>query len=153
MPFWKLLVDLPPIWLSAFAALVWEAGQIWPATFPMGPVVGWSLLLAGVALMAAAVFEMRRHRTTVVPHLRPTALVKTGVFQFTRNPIYLGDALVLTGLCVLWNAPLALGLVPVFMVIITRRFIYDEEMRLRAAFGAAFDNWCHYTPRWLWPLL
>lgn len=152
IPLWKLLFDLPPIWLSAFAVLVWQAGHFWPASFPMGQVVGWSLVGAGLGLMALAAVEMRRHRTTVIPHMLPAALVTTGVFRFTRNPIYLGDALVLTGLSILWSAPLGLALVPVFMFIITRRFILAEELRLRTSFGPAFDQWSLYTPRWLWPL-
>lgn len=151
MPRWRLFIDLPPVWLGGFAALAWIAGRLWPVELPLGIVIGWAFLLSGLALMAAAIFEMRRHRTTVVPHMQPSALVTTGVFAVTRNPIYLGDALVLTGLAVLWDAPLALALVPVFMRVITRRFILDEERRLHLAFGDAFDRWAHVTPRWLWP--
>ena len=88
-------------------------------------------------------------RTTVIPRRNPAALVTGGVFRLTRNPIYLGDAALLTGAILWWDAPAALPLVPAFVWLITRRFIRDEEARLRAAFGADFDRWAARVRRWL----
>ena len=45
---------------------------------------------------------------------------------------------------------LALPLVPLFMVWITRRYILDEEARLRAAFGPDYEAWAARVPRWIW---
>jgi protein-S-isoprenylcysteine O-methyltransferase Ste14 len=144
------MIDLPPVWLAAFAVLVWLAGRLWPV--PLGGaahLAGLGLIVAGVGLMIAAAWEMRRRRTTVVPHQQPTALVTSGVFRFSRNPIYLVDALVLAGLCLRWDAPAALLLVPLFMAVIAQRFITAEESRLRDGFGPAFDAWAARTRRWV----
>jgi protein-S-isoprenylcysteine O-methyltransferase Ste14 len=55
---------------------------------------------------------------------------------------------VLAGLCLRWDAPQALILVPVFAWVIARRFIDGEEARLRDAFGAEFDSWAARVGRW-----
>lgn len=146
----RQMIDLPPVWLAGFAALVWAAGAVWPVPLDGAlHAAGLVLVGTGLALMIAAAWEMRRRRTTVVPHQQPSALVVSGVFRFSRNPIYLGDALILAGLCLRWDAPAALLLVPVFMAVIARRFIIPEEARLRQGFGAAFGDWAARTRRWL----
>jgi protein-S-isoprenylcysteine O-methyltransferase Ste14 len=75
-------------------------------------------------------------------------MVTTGVFAWSRNPIYLADALMLLG-AILWlDAVLALPLVAVFVWLIQTRFIRDEEARLTLAFGPEFDLWAARTRRW-----
>ena len=142
-------IDLPPVWLLLFLFL--------GGTMPRGPelfyeqaLMGQCLVAAGLIFMLIAVVQMRRHRTTVIPRRDATALVTTGMFGQTRNPIYLGDAFVLAGALFYWQVHLpALLLVPAFMWVITQRFIKPEEARLKAAFREAFDQYCATTRRWL----
>ncbi len=143
--------DMPPLWLGLFALLAWLSNQIWPVLDlgRPGDLAGGLLVLAGLLLMAAAFREFGRHRTSVVPHQEPAALITSGVYRLSRNPIYLADAAILAGLCLIWNALPALLLVPVFMAVITRRFIRPEEERLVRAFGPAFAAWSQRTGRWL----
>ncbi len=89
-------------------------------------------------MMLLAVSEMRKHRTNVTPHLNAVHLVVSGIFKRSRNPIYLEDVLILTGLILRWDAVLALPLIPVFISILERRFIVLEENRLRITFRADF---------------
>lgn len=145
----RLTADYPPIWLAAALALSWGSGWLWPLGVPGGQAVGAALLLGGLALMLAAAVQMALHRTTIIPHRQPSALVTRGVFALTRNPIYLGDAAVLLGAILWWRALLALPLLPAFVWIITRRFILPEEARLRRGFGPTFETWAARTPRWL----
>jgi protein-S-isoprenylcysteine O-methyltransferase Ste14 len=143
------LIDVPPVWLALFVAAAWALGRLWHV--PVGPLhaAGAVLVVAGLAVMLAAILTMAAARTTVIPRRDPAAMVSRGVFRWSRNPIYLGDALILTG-AVLWlGAPVALLLVPVFVALITHRFILGEEARLRAAFGAEFDAWATRTRRWI----
>ena len=102
----------------------------------------------GLLLMVLAVFEMRRARTTPIPHMQPSALVTSGIFSRSRNPIYLGDALILAGLALRWGWP-TLILVPLFMAVIQDRFIRAEEERLNTAFGPDYTRWAAKTRRWL----
>jgi len=141
--------DIPPLWLALFALASWGIGRLVPLPLPFGRELGAGLIAAGLLLMAVAAAQMARHRTTVIPRRRPATLVTGGVFAFSRNPIYLADAIVLAGLCLWWAAPLALVLVPVFMAFITRRYIRAEEAWIRAAFGADYSAYCARTRRWL----
>lgn len=142
-------IDIPPVWLLAFAVLTWFSKVVLTAGTPTLSVIGTGLVVVGVAMMGLAVFEMQRRKTTVIPHMQPAALVSSGIFGWTRNPIYLGDAIVLAGLALRWDAPLGLLLVPAFIWVIQRRFIVDEETRLKAAFGTDFDAYAAQTRRWL----
>jgi protein-S-isoprenylcysteine O-methyltransferase Ste14 len=145
-------IDLPPIWLGVFVSLAW----VQSARLPVGPgdsaasdLVGGLLVGGGLVLIVLAATEMRRARTTVIPHLVPDALVSTGIFRRSRNPIYLGDTLILCGLIFRWEAWPSLLLVPLFVWLITDRFILSEEDRLRERFGAAFDRYAETTRRWI----
>ena len=142
-------LDLPPLWLALAAAGVWVSRGIWIAGTPLLQVAGTALVVLGVILMIVAAATMTAARTTVIPHRQPQALVAHGIFALTRNPIYLGDALLLFGLCLRWQAPLGLILVPVFVWWITRHFILAEEARLRAAFGAQFAQYATRVHRWV----
>jgi protein-S-isoprenylcysteine O-methyltransferase Ste14 len=144
-------LDYPPVWLMGFLGLAWAQSAMLPTPWGGGwaPVLGGLLALAGAAAMAAALPQFLRARTTLVPHRAPSALITGGIYRLTRNPIYLGDVLILAGLALRWQAFPALLLVPVLMAVLTRRFILPEEARLRAAFGAAFDAWAARTRRWI----
>lgn len=144
-------IDLPPVWLALFVALGWVQADWWPLVSfgKAGDWVGGALVVTGLVLAVAATVEFRRARTTIIPHAMPSAIVTSGVYRFSRNPIYLGDALILAGLGLRWDSVLALVLVPVFIAVITARFIFPEESRLRARFGAAYDEWAARVRRWV----
>ncbi|KQI68553.1 hypothetical protein AN189_09585 [Loktanella sp. 3ANDIMAR09] len=142
-------IDLPPVWLALCAMGVWLSRGIWTAGTAVTVGIGTALIVLGIVMMAIAVVTMARRHTTVMPHREPSALVSHGIFAWSRNPIYLADAIVLVGLCLRWQAPLGLLLVPVFIWWITRHFIAAEEARLRAAFGTAFVHYAQRTRRWL----
>lgn len=147
----RQMIDLPPFWLVLFAALAWAQARFLPngAFGPWADAAGGLLIATGVLAMAASVVEFRRHRTTVIPHREASALVTTGIYRLSRNPIYLADALILSGLCLAWDALSGLVLVPAFMAVIHLRFIRPEEARLRARFGPQFQAWAARTRRWL----
>ncbi|MGA0922940.1 MAG: isoprenylcysteine carboxylmethyltransferase family protein [Rhodobacteraceae bacterium] len=146
-------LDIPPVWLAAALAVAWwQSGQFsyglsfggaW-ADFLGGLLVG-----AGVLLALLAVYEMRRQRTTVVPHREAQALVSTGIFSRTRNPIYLGDLLILAGFILSWDAVLSLPLLPILLWVLEKRFVIPEEDRLRRKYRAEFARFCEKTRRWL----
>jgi len=141
-------IDLPPIWLIGFlilGAAMPRGGEI----FYEQALMGICLIGVGIAFMVIAVIQMWRNKTTVIPHRQPDAMVTTGIFGQTRNPIYLGDAFVLIGFLFYWQSHLpALILVPAFMWVITVRFIKPEEARLEAKFGEAFEVYCATVRRW-----
>ena len=96
--------------------------------------------------LALAVVEMRRHRTTVIPHREANHLVTTDVFKWTRNPIYLGDSMVLSGFILHWDAVLSLAILPIFVMAIDYGFIVQDEDRLRRS---DFERYMRDTRRWI----
>jgi protein-S-isoprenylcysteine O-methyltransferase Ste14 len=103
----------------------------------------------GLGLAAWSALTFRRHRTTVHPFRRAGALVTVGPFAFSRNPIYLGMALVLLGLALALGALTPFLIVPIFMAVIDRRIIRDEERMLSDTFGDEFARYAARVRRWL----
>lgn len=143
-------IDIPPSWLVLHIGAAWVLSLISPAVFgASGAVLGAGLVVLGALLMGAALAQMKLARTTFIPRRDPSALVTTGLFSLSRNPIYLADAIILLG-AILWlDAVLALPLLASFVWLIQSRFILDEETRLTEAFGPEFDLWAVRTRRWL----
>ena len=145
--------DAPPVWLASFLALAWiQSGQaslglgfggVW-ADFAGGLCVG-----GGLVLVAMAIVEFRRHQTPLHPHETATRLIQSGIFSKSRNPIYLGGVLILTGLILRWDAVLSLALVPIFVWVMEVRFIIPEENRLRRTFRKEFARYESKVRRWV----
>lgn len=146
-------IDIPPVWLLTAVIATWFIGQEQPfgrsLDFPITQLLGALLVGAGVILMALATMEMRKQRTTIIPHKEADSLVTSGIFKRKRNPIYLGDAAILAGLALRWDAVIALILLPIFIWIIEKRFIIPEENMLRRKFRADFARYEHKTRRWV----
>lgn len=142
--------ESPPTWLLLCLVAAWLQSR-WLPLLPMPDPVRWmgvGLALAGALLLVMAAAQFRRHRTTILPRETPSSMIKTGAFGVSRNPIYLADAMMLAG-AALWLDGASLVLVPVFMAIITRRFILGEEAAMRTVFGAEFDRWSAQVNRWV----
>ncbi|WGW02448.1 methyltransferase family protein [Tropicibacter oceani] len=146
-------LDIPPVWLLGCLALAWAQKTYVPMGLDFGTgladLLGGLMVGAGIVVMLLAVHEMRRHQTTIIPHMQAARLVTTGIFKRSRNPIYLGDSLILTGMILYWDAVLGLPLIPLFVWIIEKRFVEPEELRLKRKFLAEFSRYTQQTRRWL----
>ena len=101
--------------------------------------------------MALALATMRAQRTTPNPVMpeQASALVQTGVFANSRNPIYLADAITLVGWAAWLSSAWALCVLPVFVAYITLMQIRAVEQALSALFGAHYSAYCQRVRRWL----
>ena len=106
-------------------------------------------LAAGSALNIWSEGLFRKAATAVKPFDPSSALVETGPFQLSRNPMYLGMVLLLVGLAVCLGSLSPWGVVPVFCLFISRRFIAAEEQKLRATFGQEYERYASRVRRWL----
>lgn len=144
--------DLPPLWLVLFMAMAWALARFGPLAFaPFGSlrIFGVAVALAGVCLIAWSAVWFWRKKTTIEPHHTPGTLIVEGPYRISRNPIYLGLVLILTGE-VLWLGALSpVALPPIFLVILTERFVKPEEAALQAAFGRAAQDYLSATRRWI----
>jgi protein-S-isoprenylcysteine O-methyltransferase Ste14 len=144
----------PPVLAVATLAGAWVLERAIPTTWP-GPddplarSAGSLIGVAGLALMAWAIFTLRRARTTVLPHHGASVLVASGPFRFRRNPIYLGEVMILLGLAELTKSLWLVILAPVFALLITWLAILPEERHLEARFGDAYRAYKERTRRWI----
>lgn len=142
----------PPVWMLAVAALMKAAALLLPAAgFAGAAWAAWPVALAGAAVIVAGGIAFRRHGTTVNPHTphNSSRVVTDGIYRYSRNPMYLGMALLLAAWA-LWlgNAAAWLGIV-LFVALINRYQIRPEERILAAKFGDDYHSYCRRTRRWL----
>ena len=147
------LLWLPPPGVAALvASLMWLLAERLPvlaAGWP--PWLAWLPLTAGLMLMVLAARELYRADTTLLPFApeRTRRLVTTGVFARSRNPIYLGDVLLLLAFA-LWLQSWSALLGPVlFVAYMNRVQISAEERALALRFGPAYADYCTRVRRWL----
>ena len=108
------------------------------------------LVGVGVGLAISGVLTFKRAKTTVNPTTpaAASALVRTGVFRFTRNPMYLGLLLCLVAWAVYLSNALALLIVPLFVLYMNRFQIAPEERALATLFGDAYAAYKREVRRW-----
>ena len=122
-------VIYPPMWLLIGIIATFVLNEYFPGprfTSLEGQLAGGALIVIGLGL-----------------------LVVTGVYRYSRNPMYLGMASVLLGLAITVGATTALLVPPVFMAIIEFRYIRPEEEMLRGVFPEEFPAYCQRVRRWL----
>ena len=108
-----------------------------------------ALIAAGLGLMGWSARTFRQAETSVSVHQPATALVESGPFRYTRNPIYLGTSAVYSGVTLLLNNLWGFLLLPAVLAVVQRGVIEREEAHLRARFGDAYDDYTERVPRWL----
>jgi protein-S-isoprenylcysteine O-methyltransferase Ste14 len=143
---------IPPVVNFAPFTLAW-ALQWWrPWTIPGGDaltVAGFALVAGGIALMLWAFFTLRRANTTVIPWEPVSAIVSTGPFRFSRNPIYLADAITYIGGSLLIRSWWPLLILPGIVLVMRRKVIDREERYLTDRFGDAYGEYQLRVRRWL----
>jgi protein-S-isoprenylcysteine O-methyltransferase Ste14 len=142
----------PPIWLVFGLITIFALNELMPGvrfTSTWGQVVGGLIIFVGLVLLLLAGGLFKQAGTDLVPFKNVSALVTTGIYRYTRNPMYLGMAAILLGCAITVGAALSLLVAPVFMVIIELRFIRPEEEMLRGLFPEDFPPYCTRVRRWL----
>lgn len=151
----RLELKVPPdvVWVLV-AGLVWLVSRITPhPEVPSSVRVGAAVVVTAVGVWAivAARISLEQANTTWSPMTpgQSTSLVSSGVYAFSRNPMYLGMLLVLIGWAVLLASAAALALSGVFVLYLDRFQIGPEERTLTAHLGQEFLDYRHRVRRWL----
>jgi protein-S-isoprenylcysteine O-methyltransferase Ste14 len=148
-------VPWPPIIYLAAIAVSIALGLLFPLPWISAPLsdilfaAGWLLVAAMVALDFSAMRTMARAKTTIMPNKASEHLVTTGAFSITRNPIYLGNTLLMLGVGLItgiaWFLPLAI--VAAFAT--QKLAIEREERHLEARFGKKYRDYAKRVRRWI----
>jgi protein-S-isoprenylcysteine O-methyltransferase Ste14 len=151
----NLELKVPPVVVVfVTAALMWAAAMFTPAlSQPFGAryLAAGFLFLLGLLISLLGVTSFKRAKTTVNP-LTPqsaSSLVTSGIYQRTRNPMYLGFLLALVGWCVFLSNVAAFVFLPLFILYMNRFQIRPEERALAALFGDEFVRYRSKVRRWL----
>jgi protein-S-isoprenylcysteine O-methyltransferase Ste14 len=122
-------IDRPPLVITVVVAVI--GGALW------------------LALDGAAMLLFVRAGTSMVPMNPSTALVTTGPYRFTRNPMYLGVAFLYIALAVAFGVIWALIVLPVVLAAVDRLVIPREEAYLEAKFGEPYRDYKSRVRRWV----
>jgi protein-S-isoprenylcysteine O-methyltransferase Ste14 len=142
----------PPVVYFGPLALTWGLQRWRPWTTPGGTslsVAALVLIASGILLMVWSFVTLRRANTTVIPWEHVSAMVTTGPFRISRNPIYLADAITYLGGSLLLHSWWPLLALPAVLVVMRRKVIDREERYLTERFGEAYREYQHQVRRWL----
>jgi protein-S-isoprenylcysteine O-methyltransferase Ste14 len=118
-------------------------------TSPFAMTAGWLLLCAGFLLRVWAAFHFYEHRMNVISLESQAALITSGPYAFSRNPLYLGgNVFIFFGAALVLGSPAALIFTAVHLPLIDL-FIRREERQLETRFGAAWMRYRSEVRRWL----
>ena len=146
-------LKIPPVVTGAVTAIgMWLVSRTLPSfTQASLHVVAMAMGIAGVMITGSALLSFRRARTTVNP-MQPSSassLVTSGIYRYTRNPMYLGMLFVLVGWALYLANVLAFLFLPAFILYMNRFQIEPEERALTALFGQEFLQYASRVRRWI----
>lgn len=146
-------VHIPPPLLYAGAVVAgWLLNGRWPLRIGGGAgrrAVAWALV-AGWALLAASSIGLFRRRQTSMITFRPaTALVTSGPYAYTRNPMYVSLALLAVAFALFLNTWWTIILLVPTLIVVQQFVIVPEERYLRRRFGAEYEEYTRRVRRWL----
>jgi len=142
----------PPVLTLIHIVTAYVAMWLMPLPFGVPGLlrdIGFGLVVVGFLLGVAAFLEFRRVRTTIDPHGSVTSIIGSGIYRFTRNPIYLGFVLMLIGLPLNSGSYWGLILAPVLILSFNALVIRHEEAYLEKKFGDVYKGYKSRVRRWL----
>lgn len=141
----------PPLWYAAGLIVAWLLSKRLP--IPVTPIahaaVGWVCVAFGLAFVVPALIVFAKAKTSVAPVRPTTALVTTGPYRYTRNPIYVGLAFAYIGIALLASWLWAFALLPFVIACVHWMSVLREERFLEERFGVEYDEYKDKVPRWL----
>ncbi|MFL7867379.1 MAG: isoprenylcysteine carboxylmethyltransferase family protein [Anaerolineales bacterium] len=142
---------LPPTYLLIAMIAMLVLHFLFPVAWIVPPVwnlLGLVFLAAGVIMNLIADKAFHQAGTTVKPFEESSTLVTNGVFQASRNPMYLGFVLILTGTAILLRSLSPYMIIFAYAFLVDRRFIRVEEGMLAKKFGSSWEQYKSRTRRW-----
>ncbi|MBL1321213.1 MAG: isoprenylcysteine carboxylmethyltransferase family protein [Methylophaga sp.] len=144
----------PPIYLLLATGIMWLLDHYLPIkeliTAPWNNI-GLVFVILGLSSDGMSLVQFFRAHTTMNPiHPENTdKLVTTGMYRFTRNPMYVGLVLLLLGWAIFLGSLLPFIMLPIFMVVMTKQQIIPEEHILEHKFGQQYRDYKLAVKRWL----
>ncbi len=143
---------LPPVWF--FLSIIVMIGlHFWlpvkQLLFPPLTYLGMVAIATGIGMVLCCAYLFRQKDTTIKPFQESSYLLKEGIFNYSRNPIYLGMIIVLIGLWIVEGSLTPLLIIPVFTWLIQELFIKQSEKMLLDKFGESYQEYFATVRRWI----
>jgi len=144
----------PPVYMLLLAGLMWLLNRYFPVTAwitqPWNQA-GWALIALSFIPALCAFWQFTRFKTTANPHHpeKASTLVTTGIYQFSRNPMYLSLFLLLVGWAIYLGSLSPLLLPLLFIWVITSQQIKPEEQVLEKVFGEEYLSYKQKVRPWV----
>lgn len=147
----RIFVPPPLIVAGTLVAGLWLDGllYVWPTTPTLLLIVGAVLIAGGLTFIGLALRLFRKVGTRPEPWQPSSELAQSGVYRFTRNPMYLGMTIVYSGIALALKSPTAGLLLLPLVAVLDRLVIAREEAYLGRRFGASFDAYRKRVRRWM----
>lgn len=144
---------LPPVLFFLLAVLMgfvcWGLGSSHYIAYPFN-LAGLLLVAGGIGMAMYHSALFRRRGANIMTFDEPTRFVTEGLYEYTRNPMYLGLVVALFGVAVLYQGGLTSFALAIFFLVVTDRwYIQYEEREMLGKFGADYAQYRKDTPRWL----
>lgn len=140
----------PPILMALHLFPAFLLGWLIPVDLPAWlEMVGWAVVLFGLAVALYALQQLIKARTSPDPFVPTTAVVTKGIYRFTRNPIYLGYLCFTLGFPLLFGNIWGLVVAPIQIILFDRLIIFREEDYLSSKFGQLYLDYKSSVRRWL----
>ncbi|MCG9596083.1 isoprenylcysteine carboxylmethyltransferase family protein [Vibrio sp. Isolate25] len=113
-------------------------------------LIGAPLFCLGLGLASAGKRLFQKLKTNIMTFEEPNKIVTQGVFQYTRNPMYLGLAIALIGFAIMLGGSLmTLTIAASFIIITDKWYIAFEEKEMTKKFGREYQEYCRHVRRWI----
>lgn len=150
------VMRVPPPWLFILIYLVGVAlqrvlpiGTLSPELASIIRIAGFVFVIAGIAFAASALGIFKKANTTTVPFETPSALVISGPYRFTRNPMYVGLTLLYLGVAGTRSEIWPVIVLPLMLAYVNFVVIPVEERNLLGVFGESYQQYQAKVRRWL----
>ncbi|MFC3196269.1 methyltransferase family protein [Parapedobacter deserti] len=143
-----------PPYLLLTTVILTIIGSYFSPNFPIGNKVlfkslGIAICLLGAVLVFSATKQITKNETEILTFKEPQNLITDGVFEWSRNPIYLGFLLIVIGVTLLCNNWICFIFPLVFFLICNLWYIPYEENELKRKFDKEYRDYQHKTRRWI----
>jgi len=146
-----VLLARPPIVYLISILVGFGLNAVWPVELVPRAIepLGGSLILLAVALFVLSVREFRRAPTPIRSRKAVTAVITTGPYRFSRNPIYVSFTLLQVGLAMGTNSAWVAGTLIPTLVLISYGVIAREERYMAQKFGDEYLRYTASVRRWI----
>ena len=142
----------PPIVAITFGFLIKYTKNIFPVVEIKNKIIlGSFMIISGLIIIFSAIILLKKYKTTITP-LKPfkaTKLIVSGVYKYSRNPMYLGLLLVLIGVGIMLNPIGGIFFIPLFILYLNYFQIIPEENAMIQLFKGEFLKYNRNVRRWI----